>query len=228
MIDYWQSSEENVSFSNFVQLARYRAEEQNQKPACTFLSHDHQKRYHLSYRRLDQKAKAIAAVLQDADLASERALLIYPPGLEFISAFFGCMYAGVIAVPTYPPINKQMIMLVERILRDARPKAILTTEDIAAKLEKVRSIQAICEKPLLKVIGKGLAKFFPLLSSLKQKEIRIWATDTIDVDIRHRWREPELNSSSLAFLQYTSGSTAQPKGVMVSHGNLLHNQKMIQ
>ena len=228
MIDYRHPFVENTSYSSFVQLARYRAEEQNHKIAFTFLSHDHQQRHQLTYRRLDQKAKAIAAVLQDAGLTSERALLIYPPGLEFICAFYGCLYAGVIGVPTYPPINKQMVGLVERISRDVRPRAILTTGSIAAKLEKIRTIQSIGEKSLLKVIGKGLEKFFPLIGSLKREEISSFATDTINDDIAHRWRQPELNSDSLAFLQYTSGSTSQPRGVMVSHGNLLHNQKLIQ
>jgi len=214
-------------FSNLVELARYRAAKQDQKTAYMFLVDDLRQERHLTYCKLDQKSKAIAAFLQDVGLSGQRAILLYPPGLDFICAFFGCLYSGVIAVPIYPPLGQQMMSMVEPILKDAEPRAILTTVDITSKLQKVKPIHSIGEKSLFKFIGKGMDKFFPLLKLLTSKDARLIATDGIDEDFAQMWQEPDIGSESLAFLQYTSGSTAQPKGVMVTHGNILHNQELI-
>ncbi len=228
MSRYQHPTEKDMIFLNLVELARYRAAKQDQKTAYRFFFDDERQEHHLTYRKLDQKAKAIAAFLQDAGFSGERALLLYPPGLDFICAFFGCLYAGVIAVPIYPPLGQQMISIVEPILKDAEPRAILTTVDIISKLKKVKPIHSIGEKSLFKFIGKGIDKFFPLLKLLRGKDARLIATDGIDVDFAQMWQQPDIGSESIAFLQYTSGSTAQPKGVMVTHGNILHNQELIQ
>jgi acyl-CoA synthetase (AMP-forming)/AMP-acid ligase II/acyl carrier protein len=228
MAVYQHPAEKNMTFSNLVEVARYRAAEQDQKTAYTFLINSANQERHLTYRELDRSARAIAAFLQDAEMSGERALLFYPPGLDFICAFFCCLYAGVVAVPTYPPVNRQMMSLVEPIVKDAGPKAILTTSTIASKLKTLLSIQSIGEKSLFRFISKGIDKFFPVFKQLGGKESRVIATDNIDNDLDQMWQSPDLNSTSLAFLQYTSGSTSQPKGVMVSHGNILHNQNLIQ
>ena len=228
MTEYQHPAEKNMRFSNLVEVARYRAAEQDQKPAYTFLTDGANQERHLTYGELDQRARALAAFLQDAGMAGERALLFYPPGLDFICAFFGCLYAGVVAVPTYPPVNRQMMAQVEPIVKDAGPKAILTTADIASKLKTVLSIQSIGKKSLFRFIGHGIEKYFPIFKQLGSDNSRIIATDRIDTDLDQMWQSPDLNSDSLAFLQYTSGSTSQPKGVMVSHGNIMYNQNLIQ
>jgi acyl-CoA synthetase (AMP-forming)/AMP-acid ligase II/acyl carrier protein len=228
MTEYQHPVEKNMSFSNLVDVTKHLAAKQGQKTAFTFLIDGDKQKLHLTYRELDVNAKAIAAFLQDAGLSGERALLLYPPGLDFICAFFGCLYSGIVAVPITPPIGQQMLSIVEPIVNDAGPRAILTTLDISSKLKKIKPIQSIGEKSFFKVIGKGIDKFFPLLKLLKNKDTRLIATDGIDADLGQMWQEPDISSDSLAFLQYTSGSTSQPKGVMVSHGNILHNQYLIQ
>ena len=134
----------------------------------------------------------------------DRVLLLYPPGLEYISGFMGCLYARAVAVPVPPPrLNRKM----ERILMvaaDSKSRIVLTTKAVLAK------------------IGSLLEKA-PELRSL------LWvATDDLDLRQADDWRAPEVDGGTLAFLQYTSGSTAAPRGVMVSHQNLLHNERLIQ
>ena len=89
--------------SNLVDLLRHRASHQAHDRAFTYLVDGETEELHLSYEGLDRQARAVAARLQALNLAGERALLLYPAGLDFIVAFFGCLYAGVVAVPAYPP-----------------------------------------------------------------------------------------------------------------------------
>ena len=194
-------------FSNLVELLQHRAKFQGDKTAYIFLVDGETKEVKLTYGELDKQARAIAATLQKKFAPGERALLLYPPGLEFISGFFGCLYAGIIAVPAYPPDpNKLDVSMakLQRIIADCTPEVILTTKEFL-----------------------DLAAFiFPDYPDLEKME---WlASDEVDVALAEDWEEPEINSETLAFLQYTSGSTGEPKGVMVSHGNILYNEEMIK
>jgi acyl-CoA synthetase (AMP-forming)/AMP-acid ligase II len=143
-------------------------------------------------------------LLQDAVGADERVLLLLPQGMDFAAAFWGCLYAGRTAVPAslpHPALLKRALPRLEAIVEDARPGAVMTTR---------------AEKSLLE----------PFLSSVPALARLRW----IELDgpaAARSWREPALEDGSLAFLQYTSGSTAAPKGVMVTHGNLTHNNRMI-
>ncbi len=89
--------------SSLVELVRWRATQQPERRGYTFLIDGEAEGDHLTFVDLDRKAQAVAALLQRYVEKGKRVLLIYPSGLEFITAFFGCLYAGVIAVPTYPP-----------------------------------------------------------------------------------------------------------------------------
>jgi len=192
--------------STLVDLLYLRALENPHASLYTFLA-ENEKEQSYTYQQLDEKARSIAALLQKQNLKGERALLLYAPGLDYIAGFFGCLYAGVIAVPAYPPDPYRLSRTLPRlqsIVKDSGAKIILATKEI-----------------------EGLAKMVfaedPILSSLK------WiTTDHLSKNLALEWKEPEISSSSLAFLQYTSGSTGLPKGVMVSHGNLLHNLKLIR
>jgi acyl-CoA synthetase (AMP-forming)/AMP-acid ligase II len=90
----------------------------------------------LTYRELDLQARAIATRLQQMGASGERALLIYRPGLEFIAAFFGCLYAGVIAVPAYPPRHNQSLFRLQAIVTDAQATIALTTTTVLSNVER--------------------------------------------------------------------------------------------
>ena len=185
-------------------LLRWRARHQSERMAYTFLLNGEIEEACLTYSELDRQARSIAAMLQKLDASGKRVLLLYPPGLEYIAAFFGCFYAGAVAVPAYPPRQNRSLVRLQTIIADAQASVVLTTETIHSK------------------VG-------PLLEEAAGIKPLDWATtDDLAHELADEWREPVLGRESLAFLQYTSGSTTTPRGVMVSHGNLLHNQRLIQ
>jgi acyl-CoA synthetase (AMP-forming)/AMP-acid ligase II len=183
-------------------MLRRRALQQPEHRAYTYLLDGEIEAAHLTYAALDRQARAIGALLQSCSASGERALLLYPTGLEFIAAFFGCLYAGVIAVPLPPPNTAQPQRTLPRLLaitNDAGPSVALTTSSILSKIERL-----FAQAPELQAM-------------------RWLVTDNVTGSTARKWQDPSASSATLALLQYTSGSTAVPKGVMVSHGNLLHN-----
>ncbi|NEO43855.1 MAG: SDR family NAD(P)-dependent oxidoreductase [Moorea sp. SIO4A3] len=169
--------------------------------AYIFLKNGETQSGSLTYGELDKRARAIASHLQS--MPGERALLLYPSGLKFISAFMGCLYAGVVAVPVYPPRRNQKLSRLLSIVNDAQACIALTTTSILADLEQRWA------------------------SDTSLAQLKLIATDTIVADSQE-FAPLSVTGSSLAFLQYTSGSTGTPKGVMVSHGNLIHNSEYIK
>lgn len=198
------SGPENSDITTLVDLLRYQAEQPHDQPVYTFLTDGELDAVSLTYQTLDRKARAIAAHLQSWYRPGERAVLLYQPGLDYISAFFGCLYAGIIAVPAYPPRPNRSLQRLQSILKDAEAKVALTSEAIFSSLQR-------------------------RAESLPELENVAWlATDILDETQANQWQPPDLNRESLAFLQYTSGSTASPKGVMISHENLLNNLTAIK
>jgi len=185
--------------ATLVDVLSRRAAAAPEREAYVFLDDAGVPAARLSYGELDARARSIAARLQAHGLAGQRALLLYPPGLDFVSAFMGCLYGGVVAVPAYPPRTPQALPRLLAIARDARPAAVLTT---AALLPRITALGGL-------------------------DGMRTVATDDAARE-DETWNPPALDGGALAFLQYTSGSTATPKGVMVSHGNLLHNEETIR
>ncbi|HJP91738.1 MAG TPA: amino acid adenylation domain-containing protein [Pyrinomonadaceae bacterium] len=183
--------------SSFVHLLRQRALDEPETQIYQFLPDGENEQATLSYGELDLRARAIAAQLQSEGATGERALLIYPPGLDYIAAFFGCLYANTIAVPIYPPRANRNMERIQSIVGDADAKYALTTNAVLSR--------------------NGMT-----LTS-ESNALRWLATDNIANDCAVEWQQPAVNAESLAYLQYTSGSTSSPKGVMVSHGNLLYN-----
>jgi acyl-CoA synthetase (AMP-forming)/AMP-acid ligase II len=192
--------------STLVELLLGRALQQPEQRLYTYLVDGEIEGANLTLAALDRQARAIGALLQSYRASGERALLLYPAGLEFIPAFFGCLYAGVVAVPLPPPNMTQPQRTHARlraITDDAQPVLALTTSSILSKLE-------------------GLFAQAPELQSMR------WlATDKDVSSAAQDWRDPQATSNTLALLQYTSGSTAVPRGVMVSHANLLENSAHI-
>ncbi|MBW4685857.1 MAG: amino acid adenylation domain-containing protein [Komarekiella atlantica HA4396-MV6] len=187
------------NFSTVVEVLRLRSLTQPNRDAFTFLLDGETEQTTLTYQELDRRSRQIAAQLQALSLTGERALLLYPAGLDFLVAFFGCLYAGVVAVTAYPPRNERNTPRIKAISIDAQAAIALTTTEILSTVQS-------------------------LMSQKTDSESLQWlTTDNLVEGIEDTWQEPSIDQDTLAFLQYTSGSTGTPKGVMISHGNLLHN-----
>lgn len=193
--------------SVWIDVLRERALRNPERLAYTFLPDGEQPQCRITYGQLDTRARAIAAKLQFQGFTGERALLLYPTGLEYIAAFLGCIYAGVAAVPAYPPQSARMRGTLPRlraIINDAQPAL------------------ALCAASLNTSTGEGISQH-PELAGMR------WlVTEEIPDGFAENWSLPAVDQDTLAFLQYTSGSTSTPKGVMVNHGNLLHNEELIR
>ncbi|MEH1940520.1 MAG: amino acid adenylation domain-containing protein [Nostoc sp.] len=182
-----------------VDVLRERALQTPDKQAFTFLEDGETQEATFTYDELDRRSRAIASQLQALGLSGKRAILLYPPGLDYLSAFFGCLYAGVVAVPAYPPQNLRKIPRLQAISTDTQASVALTTTVILSTLQSI------------------------LVQQTNLGNLHWLTTDDLTQGIEDSWQEPAINADTLAFLQYTSGSTGTPKGVMLSHGNLLHN-----
>jgi acyl-CoA synthetase (AMP-forming)/AMP-acid ligase II len=197
-----------AELQSFVALLRHRATEQPRQSGFLFL-HDNNPENdldHLSYAQLDEKARAIAAVLQQSGAPGQRVLLLHQPGADLIAAFYGCLYAGAIAVTTYPAHRgrlKQALPKLEELLKDAECNTILTTSDVATLLIEAWKEVRGGQPPL------------------------VLASDAISSTEADKWRNPAVGRDTVAFLQYTSGSTSRPRGVAITHGNMLHNSEVI-
>jgi acyl-CoA synthetase (AMP-forming)/AMP-acid ligase II/7-keto-8-aminopelargonate synthetase-like enzyme/acyl carrier protein len=192
-----------IQISTFIDVLQHRALTQPQQVAFTFLEDGETESEQMTYAELASRARQIASCLQLHGIRfGDRALLLYPSGLDFIAAFFGCLCAGVIAVPTYTPQSKRHLPRLQAIASDSKASIVLTADQILAERNR---------------------KFdYP-----QELMILPWVATNID-----QWQEihntAKVHSESLALLQYTSGSTSEPKGVMVTHGNILHNQQLIE
>src|SRR5215813_4459651 len=125
----------DCKFDSLVQLLETRAADRPMQLAYTFLRDGEVEEAHLSYGELARKARAVGAWLQECNLQNRNVLLLYPPGLEYIVAFWGCLYAGAVAVPAYPPRRNRHLGRIESIVSDAKPQLALTTSSIRARIE---------------------------------------------------------------------------------------------
>lgn len=190
-----------------IELLRDRANQQPDKHAYTFLIDGKKESSPLTYGELDRQARAIGALLQQYKARGERALLLYPQGLEVIAAFCGCLYAGTIAIPVPPPESgrfKRTLPRLRAIVKDARATVALTTSGILELIANVRDE-------------------FPEFEQISWMD-----TTQVDLNLAEQWQDPEVDKDQLAYLQYTSGSTSTPKGVMLSHFNLMHHCRYLQ
>ncbi|MDG0032507.1 fatty acyl-AMP ligase [Priestia sp. Y58] len=192
------------NYSSMIDLLSHKVMIHPEKVVYTFLSNDNQDETNITYQELHMYAKQIAAYLQHLGLEGQRALLMYPSGIDYVKAFLGCIYANVIPVPVYPPGLSRNMLRLKAIMNDAATNIILTTTQLHSKIS------------------------FHFSDELLNMNLKWIPIDDISHDYQDQWSQPKIDKESLAFLQYTSGSTSSPKGVMVTHGNILHNEAMIK
>ena len=198
-----------VNNSTIIDVLLDRSIDRPHQTAYTFLADGENESGSITYQELDLQAKAIAVQLLTKVKPGDRALLVYPytAGLEFIASFVGCLYAGVIAVTDYPRQHIKSLGQYQDRIADCQAGIILTTREFADRVKGQL------------ISNPGMA--------LKLKALPWIASDEVDLKSSQQWEIPKISSDTLAFLQYTSGSTGQPKGVMVTHGNVLHNSEVI-
>jgi acyl transferase domain-containing protein/acyl-CoA synthetase (AMP-forming)/AMP-acid ligase II/acyl carrier protein len=188
-------------------LLQQRAERYRDRLAFSFSRDgEEQEVSRLTYQELDAKARNIASSLQQQGASGERVLVLCPPGLDFIAALFGCFYAGAIGVPVHPPMRDHLVPRVASIVVDAQPSFALATAEVQAKI-----------KPTIDGLVDG-------------RPLRWCVADAGDGD-GQRWAAldvPDIDGNAAAMVQYTSGSTSAPKGVVLTHRNLLHNLETIR
>src|SRR5262245_14154048 len=197
-----------ASVTNLHDLAQLRGRRDGDHIAFTFLVDGEAEERHLTFGELDRKAEALAGKLQSLAKRGDRVLLLFEPGTEYLWAFFGVVYAGMIPVPAYPPDlmrAERLLGRLQALADDCRPAVVLGT------------------RQSLGLVGGLLGKAASANDA---------GTVVLTVDDRAGWDQlpwtlPSLRRDDIAFLQYTSGSTTTPRGVMVTHGNLLYQLDLV-
>lgn len=191
------------NIQSMIDVLQQKANEIPDKTAYIFLKNGEIEEDKITYKELDEKARALAVMLSEIIETEDRVLLLYPSNIEYIVGFFACLYAGGIAVTAYPPSLSRPSARLRSIINDAKPKLVLASSSIMENKDKIVSHTE--ELGFIKWMDNNQ-------SNIKEA---------------NNWKKPEDLSNKIAFLQYTSGSTSLPKGVMVSHKNLIENEKLI-
>ena len=200
------------AFDNLVELFLYRAKKNSGEMAYTYLKEGIVAESRLSYGELDHKAKIAAVVIRRYVPVNGRVLLLYPPGIDFMIGFAACLYAGVIAIPAPPPDTvrlKRTLPRLKSIAKDAKASLVLSNGELIASIKEKYANQA-----------EAAMETFAVEHWLDYCDLGDASVDD--------WKMPEITGDNLAYLQYTSGSTSTPKGVMMSHANLIHHLENIQ
>lgn len=199
------------TFNNLVELFLYRAKKNPSQMAYTYLKEGIVEESTLSYEELDHKAKVAAVVIRRYVPINGRVLLLYPSGIDFMIGFAACLYAGVIAIPVPPPDTvrlKRTLPRLKSIAIDAKASLVLSNGELIASVKEISRNQAE--------------------AAMETFAVEHWLDycDLEDASVND-WSMPEIYEHKIAYLQYTSGSTSTPKGVMMSHANLIHHLENI-
>ena len=201
--DLLRDDAHDARVQTLVDLLDYRAAQQPEHIVFRFINSDGREDSSLTFAQLQRRARTIAAHLAEHVVPGDRVVLLVPPGLDYVAAFFGCLLAGAVAVPAYPPNPRRADPRVARIVADCGARLALASDALMARLD-------------------GWLALTPELGGLTWLDAgRLAHGDSM------AWRPPQVTGASLAMLQYTSGSTGDPRGVMLAHSNLLHNSATI-
>ncbi|NQE85756.1 fatty acyl-AMP ligase [Nocardia terpenica] len=197
-----------VQYETMIHALRTHAERRPDAIAYSFVNYPdpqdpHGETTSLTFHEMDRAARAFAATLQPIAEPGERAVLLLPPGLDYVKAFFGCLYAGIIAVPLFPPSTHNANGRLDAVCTDADPACLITTDDDMARVTSW------------------------LDASPTDSTRLIVSTGEVDDAFAATWDWPDVDPEQSALLQYTSGSTRTPAGVMVPHRGLLANGRQV-
>lgn len=187
----------------YVDVLEYRAAKDPSRTIFRYIHSDGHEQASVTFAELRERARAIAAGLSEHVVPGDRVVVLVPPGLDYIAAFFGCLYAGAVAVPAYPPNPRRADTRVARMVADCDARVAIVSDAFMARLENWLALT-------------------PELGAVTWLDVtRLLTCDAATLP------DPPVVTSSLAMLQYTSGSTGEPRGVMLSHANLLHNSVVV-
>lgn len=202
-IPLWADHARLAGVQTYVDVLEYRAATAPGFTIFRFLQGDGSEAASVTYAELRARGRAIAAGLREHVVPGDRVVVLVPPGLDYIAAFFGCLYAGAVAVPAYPPNPRRADTRVARMAADCGARVAIVSDAFMARLE-------------------GWLALTPEFGAATWLSVtRLLAHDGSTLP------HPAVTGASLAMLQYTSGSTGEPRGVMLSHANLLHNSVII-
>jgi acyl-CoA synthetase (AMP-forming)/AMP-acid ligase II len=218
MTNHQQATLANIS--TLTSLVDWRAETEPDR--VIFHYHTNLDDYQaMSYSQLQKRAQQLARVMLSKLQPGDRVLIVLPPGLDYIVSFFACLYAGMIAVPIYPPIDQTFAKKMQYVINECKPKLLLTNKSSQHQFSLIRCLHKIpgaiyflkkmAEKRPQLMLDMGHIPFLAVEQVTHEKVIPL----------------PAVNAIDLAFLQYSSGSTGDPKGVMLTHENLVENLKVI-
>ncbi|HEX4953119.1 MAG TPA: beta-ketoacyl synthase N-terminal-like domain-containing protein [Thermoanaerobaculia bacterium] len=188
--------------ATLVELLARRAQAEGDRQAFVYLPDGERVGSTLSYAELEGEARRVAAALAPRGVAGQRVLVCFPPGLEYVSAFFGCLHAGAVPVPAYPPEPARLQRTLPRLLAmlgNAGASVVLTPSALGETVSELLGRQAEAAGAQVVTPEGGPAR----------------AGEGME--------QAPVKGEDLAFLMYTSGSTGHPKGAMVSHRSVLHN-----
>jgi acyl transferase domain-containing protein/acyl-CoA synthetase (AMP-forming)/AMP-acid ligase II/NAD(P)-dependent dehydrogenase (short-subunit alcohol dehydrogenase family)/acyl carrier protein len=194
-----------VDFSSLIKLVQHHASIRPDKVAIIFLADGENEAGRITYADLDRRARMMAARIQANNNSGQNILLLLPSGIDYVVAFFGCLYAKAIPVPAYPPTTNMHAERLSRIITDCDAKLVI------AGSKSLPGIRQLFEETLPGHFTSALM-----------------AVDEPSNTSGSEWVEPEIERNALAYLQYTSGSTGDPCGVMVTHSNVLDHCQMWQ